>query len=465
LTLPEGSAGEPPPPVVHDVVVVGGGIGGLAVAHAIVTERPDASVVVLEEAGRVGGQVMTTVSDGYTFEHGASSLMIRPAHAALIDAVGLQDRACVASRDGTRSSVYAGGALHPVPRSPRDMVASGLLSGRGKLRALAEPIMGRAPTADDDTVYDFAARRFGKEFARRVAVTALQGVTAGDAQTTSLRAVSPALYHLDRTAGRLGLLGRAAVAARGRRNEAASPYDGSVTFRDGGLQVLTDTLAQRLAPRIRLGARVDTLQITADRYTAVLCGGDLIHGRRVVLAVPASRAASLLRRLVPDAAAALAEVPYAGMRIVGLGYGREAFARPVQGLGFLAPPRDPAGVIGAILASNMFPEQAPDDHVLVRVFAGGVWTPAAVDEPQEVAVDRARRALQVVYGVRGEPVFIRTAHHPRVMPQYGPQHARRVERLLHALRAYPGLVLAPTTYTGVGLHDTISGALTAARAV
>ena len=134
-----------------DVIVVGGGIGGLTAAHTIAAECPDASIVVLEATDRPGGQVVTTTAHGYTFEHGATSLMMRgPETSLLVDQLGLRDSLQPAAPAGLRGFFYTGGMLRPLPRTPRAAARSPLLSTTGKLRALAEPLLGRPTHGRED---------------------------------------------------------------------------------------------------------------------------------------------------------------------------------------------------------------------------------------------------------------------------------------------------------------------------
>ena len=75
----------------------------------------------------------------------------------------------------------------------RDDVLNEFVSvARGKLRLLREPFVGRG-SDDDESVFDFVARRFGPEAAERAAGPALIGVYAGDAAALSVRAAFPRL--------------------------------------------------------------------------------------------------------------------------------------------------------------------------------------------------------------------------------------------------------------------------------
>ncbi len=449
-----------------DVVVIGGGLCGLAAAHAVVLARPELAVTVLEAASRAGGQVQTTTEAGYTFEHGATTLTTgRPETRELIERLGLEERVQRAGDESKRSFVYRGGRLHPVPRTPQDLLASPLLSWKGKLRMLAEPVARRGAPAGDETVYGFVARRFGHELARLAAMTALQGVTAGDARTTSLAAVAPRVLQLDCAVDRWGLVGHMAR-ARPRAAEGQPRRGGACTFRGGGLHVLPAALADALGERLRLGVRVSELRHAGDGgYEVVTNAGECLRARQVIVATPAAAAARILRGLVPQVAAEAAAIGYAPLRVVGLGYRRSAFRSPPQGIGFLAVPDARAGIIGAITSSNLFGGQAPPDRVLVRAFVGGVFAPEAVDEPVDAAVARVERVLSRVYGLSEDPEYVRDARWAAGIPQYGrdqPARARRVER---AVAGCAGLHLPTTLVTGVGLEETIAAAAAVSRDV
>src|SRR4051794_3547998 len=367
-----------------DVLVVGAGIAGLTAAEAITRSQPERDLIIVEADRRAGGQIRTTVADGYTFEHGATALTTRrPTTRHLLERLGLVHDPASAGR----SHVYSSGALHPVPRTPRELVRSGLISSAAKLRLLMEPVAGRPARAPDESVYELVARRFGDGVARVAATTALQGVTAGDARATSVRAVAPRLYAMDRAAGRAGVL------VDGLRSGRTGARSGPCSFPDGGLQRLPEALSTALGARLRLQATVSDLRRDgAAGYVAQLDGA-VVHAQHVLLAVPAGRAAALLHDLAPDAAEELAAISTAPLRVIGLGYPRAAFATPPDGVGFLAVPDERLGIIGAIFSSNLFPWQAPAGRVLVRAFLGGTFAPDAVLESTEAAIGRVARVL------------------------------------------------------------------------
>jgi oxygen-dependent protoporphyrinogen oxidase len=64
--------------------------------------------------------------------------------------------------------VLHAGRLHTLPTGPLSLLTSGLLSRRGKLRALTEPLRSRG-AALDATVADFVRHRLGEEALSRLA--------------------------------------------------------------------------------------------------------------------------------------------------------------------------------------------------------------------------------------------------------------------------------------------------------
>lgn len=444
-------------PATCDVVVIGAGLCGLGIAHAVLQARPDLSVVVLEACDRAGGQLRTTSAAGYTFEHGATALTTNRAQTLeLVRRLGLEARLQAAAEEGKRSFLYADGSLHPVPRTPRDFAASSLLTWKGKLRTLAEPIARRRAPVQDETVYEFVARRFGDEIARVAAMTALQGVTAGDARATSLPAVAQRLQQLDQSVGATGLVGHM-VRAAARARQSQPRRGGAHTFRDGGLQVLPDTLAAALGDRLRCGVTVTEVRREAsDRYAILTAGGQRVQAHQVVIATPAAAAAQILRPLVPEASAEVAAIESAPLRVVGLGYRRAAFGKAPLGVGFLSLPDARAPVIGAIVSSNLFPGQAPPDRILVRAFVGGVFAPAAVHEPTDAAIARIERILAHVYGLREAPEYVQDARWTEGIPQYPRGQMARAQRVEQAIARHIGLHLPATLVAGIGLEEAIA---------
>lgn len=467
-----------------DTVVVGAGLAGLTVAYQLRRDAPGMRVLVLEAATRPGGQIVTDMSDGYTFEHGASALVgSHPLTMELLGSLGLAGRVEPAVEAGRTTYLWYGGRLHPVPRSMGAAVRTRLLSRQAKVRVLAEPLLGRGMPGVDETVHEFAARRFGTEPAQVLVGALVQGITAGDARETDLRGLSERIWQLDQvTRGKSLLLyalrarlkqARAERRVPARRGSHSAGMTGPVTLRGGGLVVLVDALCAAVGDALECASPVLTVTTGTSRRYAVINGGDrtgrgAVQTDTVVFATPAHRTAGLLAQLAPQAGAALAGIDHADLRVIGLGFPRTAFGSPPRGFGFLSPPGQGLNLIGATVSSNAFPEQAPPGHVLIRVFAGGTFAPHLVDLSTEDAVRLVISDLRHVFDLHGPPTYVRDVRWRSAIPQYASNHPATVAQA--GVQGLPGMHVTGNAYVGPGIGETLrsavhtAGVITAERA-
>jgi oxygen-dependent protoporphyrinogen oxidase len=446
-----------------DVLVIGAGIAGLTVAHTLRGSAAARSVLVLEEGAHPGGKVATEVRDGYTFDLGPSQFSRRaPDTAALLDELGLTDRVTVAGPAAREVYVVRGERVLPIPTSPAAAVTSRLLSPLAKLRILLEPLLaGSAPA--EETVYAFAARHFGHEFARVVVAAAALGTTAADIRDTSLDAAFPRVRQLEATVGRSGLLGAALKAVRQQQPGTGPPL---ASFSPGGVAVLADALSASLGDVVRCGATVIGLRPGSQRRYEVSTGsGESYHADVVVLAVPSYAAAPLLARLAPDAAGAANGIPFVGVRVVGLGYRLADLSSPVRGSGILAPHRPGRRVFAVAPVSNVFAGHAPAGHQLLRVFTGGQHDPEMLRLPLDQALDVIRADLRRLLGLTASPCFVTEAQWPQGIPRYRLGHLARVRAIEAALADHPGLFITGNFLYGAGLDATIRHARALAQRV
>src|SRR5262245_25513189 len=124
-----------------DALVAGAGIAGLAAALELQSRGRE--VLVLDPLDRPGGVLRTDPGAGYVVERGANSAMVKAPMLRFLEERGLEG-ALQAARPASRARMlFRDGALVRVPASPLGLVATPLLSARGKLRLLAEPFVRR----------------------------------------------------------------------------------------------------------------------------------------------------------------------------------------------------------------------------------------------------------------------------------------------------------------------------------
>src|SRR5262245_22161367 len=141
-------------------VVVGAGIAGLGAALEL--QGHVGEVVLVDASDRPGGVLRTDHVAGFVVERGPNTFRVNPAFRGAIASLGLDGEILRARPASRLRFVYRDGELVPAPLSPFAFARSGLLSRRGKLRALAEPFVRRGD-AGGESVAEFVRRRLGPE--------------------------------------------------------------------------------------------------------------------------------------------------------------------------------------------------------------------------------------------------------------------------------------------------------------
>jgi oxygen-dependent protoporphyrinogen oxidase len=432
------------------IAVIGGGLGGLTAARALVVAGLDAHV--LEAGVRAGGVIGTSEVDGFVREHAASSFLGGPARGALALCEQLGVAVDKASPRAKRRWIFLDGKLRALPRTPVELVRSDLLTWRGKLDLLREPFRpGRGH--GDESVYAFAARRFGAEAARAIVAPFVTGVFAADAHDVSLEAGFPRLADLDAGGGLVrGMLAQAARGmirrvAGGRTTKTAA----GLWAPHGGLGAMVAALTRELGPRVQLGVKVR--EIAADAR------GVVIDGERwdaAVLAVPAEDAVGLVAA-VPELASRLGAFHRAPTSLVYLGYPAAAVPAAVDGFGFLVAQGEDLRVLGVVFESVVWPDRAPSGQVLLRCIFGGGRDPDAATIDDATMIAHARRDVGLVLGATGKPTHASVVRWKRGVAQYRVGHRDHVRAAVTAARTRR-IALAGADYRGPGVNDLCADA-------
>ncbi len=192
------------------VVVIGAGISGLAAAYRIRERCARAGhpveLTVLEAQAEAGGHARTTRDDGFLVENGPNGFLDRahePWARELARDLGIESSLVEARPEAKRRFILFDGRLRRAPDSPPALIASDALTPAGKLRLLLEPFARPRPAGVDETVYDFATRRIGREAAERLVDAAVSGITAGDSRSLSVRDAFPLMTEMERDHGSL----------------------------------------------------------------------------------------------------------------------------------------------------------------------------------------------------------------------------------------------------------------------
>jgi oxygen-dependent protoporphyrinogen oxidase len=287
----------------------------------------------------------------------------------------------------------------------------------------------------------------------------------------SLQSCCPRIRELEREYG--GLLRAMLKLAKQKKAErkagkqvasAAGP-GGVLTSFVAGIQALTDATAARLAGSVRTGAAVSALRPLDGGWELELASGERLASELVISAAPAHALTTLLQPLDRELAALFAGIPYASMNVICCGYVRERIARDLDGFGYLIPRKEGRSTLGTLWDSSIFPQRAPEGHVLLRSMMGGATNPGAIELTDAEVLARTLADLRDIMGIEARPDFVRIFRHPRAIPQYLSGHARRLEAIGERLQGHPGLFVTGNALYGVGLNDCVHAANRAADQV
>lgn len=423
------------------VVVVGGGISGLAAAWT--ARRAGLDVVVLERERDVGGKARTIARDGWLTEGGPSGFLGgRPEMDRLVDETGLRPEVVTAQPASKRRFVHGNGATREIVPHPIKLVTNGVLSVRGALRMLAEPFVPRYGGVEE-SVWGFAARRLGPEFANRLVMPMTLGVFAGDGRALSLDAAFPRMRALEREHGSLirGLV------ARKRKMR------GTLTSFRGGIQSLPKALAERGGFEVRRGVAVESIGSENDRWIVRAAAGEPLSADALVLAGEPWAMAELLAARDPAIATDLRAIKCPPVSVVALGYAPPAAEKIPVGFGVLIARGERFRMLGNLWESRIYPGRSPDGMVLVRAVYGGAVDEAVGAADSDTLLTLARREVETFYGFSQAPVFSHVERWPRAIPQYELGHPARVKRIEDALRTVPNLWITGNGLRGVSFAD------------
>jgi oxygen-dependent protoporphyrinogen oxidase len=442
------------------VAVVGGGIAGLSAAYELC--RRNVPFVLLEGGTQWGGVIRTERAAGFLLEGGPDTLLAqKPAGLALVHELGLDSRLVPVNAEHRTLYVLHRGELHAlpdgmvlgVPTRVAPLVRTRLFSWPGKLRMAGDLLIPRGHPGADESIAAFFRRRLGSEALERLGGPFLAGIHAGDPEHLSLPANFPALTALE---ARHGSLIRGLLTSRPRAAGPPAPMFYSLR---GGLGELVQALVARLpAERLWPGRRVRGLRRHGDGFVLDTDGGREVRARAVVLAVPAYRASALLAGLDGVAAAALAGVRFASTAAVYLGYRRQDVAHPLDGHGLIVPEAEELHTSACSFFSTKFPGRAPEGHVLLRGFLGGMRHPESLQGTDEDLGARVHGELAPVLGLGARPVLERVYRWPSGTPQMEVGHQARVAELEARLGAHPGLFLTGSGLRGAGIPDCVADA-------
>jgi protoporphyrinogen/coproporphyrinogen III oxidase len=446
-------------------VVVGAGISGLTAAYAL--KKSGITTILFEASSRTGGVIQSVQRDGFLVECGPQSFNGNAAIASLCKDLGLLDQRIFADPKAPRY-VLIDGQLQNVPMGP-GLLLSPFVSPGTLFAALRDLLGSSRPPEPDESVADFARRKFTPTFLDRLVGPFVSGVYAGDPEKLSLRAAFPILYEAETSKHSL-VRGAIAVmeARRAERGAALAEKRTLQSFREGN-ETLIRALAKNLDDQLFCDIEVTAAEAldpgheaNAARFHLALNtprGEERIEAERLILACSPSAAGRILAQLNSQFESELSAIESVSVAVVSLGYCQADVDHSLNGFGFLVPRSSGLDVLGTVWNSSLFPARAPQGHVLLTSFVGGATNPGIVQKSPEELVSLAHREISPVLSIRNAPVFSNVIVWPQAIPQYNLGHTARIAAIEKLRTAFPGLHFATNYLHGPAIGTCVEQAL------
>ncbi len=450
----------------HDVVIIGGGLTGLSLAAYLKSKGK--SVKLLEANQRLGGQIRSCYSDGFTYEAGPNSGII--SREEVYDLMDLfpdkEDLFQIANQEAKKRFILKGGRFHEMPSGAKSAFATTLFSWKDKFRIFGEPFRTKGKD-QNESLKDLVIRRLGRSYYDYAVDPFIGGIYAGDPSQLVTRFALPKLYALEANHG--SFIRGAMAKMKEKPREGYSKPSKEIFSVKGGLSKLIDRLSLLLdKDDVILSAdiRSITYQGANDWRTQIKAQEEDIelNSSHLISTVPAYNLENLFPFLDEDFYKAVHQLVYAPVIQIALGY-KQAPNINFHGFGGLMPSCEEQDVLGILNLSATFAGRTPEGGLLLSAFMGGLRKPELLQYSDEEIYNILFGRLENFLGLKQRPDMTDIFRYERAIPQYGAYMEDILREVSRVEEAYEGLILAGNLRDGIGIPDRIKQAITIAKSL
>ena len=393
------------------LAIVGGGISGLSLAYYL---QNDYDITVFEK-DKWGGKAYTQKVNNYLLEEGVNGFLSNsPLTLQLCEEIDIKP---IKANENSKKRFIYDDKLIEIPLKPLDFLKSDILSFWGKLRVamefFVEPICDR-----EESVADFANRRLGKEFTKRMMTPMLAGIYASTPEKTSMNAAFPKLKKIECEYGSLfkGMI---------KLKRGGQP-SGELHSFEYGMSEFIERLKEKTKANF-IKKEINDIE-------------ELKEFDKVVIATPTYDAAKILKKH-ETLSKLLEKIEYNPVAIVGFDYEN---IEPI-GFGILTLKNISLGIL---MDKYIFPNRNA-----IRVMLGGARYPEIRDMSEEEIIEKAKEDVEKITGAKN-PKFKWIKVHKNAIPNYSLGHQKLIDEIFKEAEKL-GIILHSNAYNGVSFNDCI----------
>ncbi|XP_068631000.1 protoporphyrinogen oxidase [Battus philenor] len=462
--------------------ILGGGLGGLSTGYYLLknnlSNNNNLKFLLLEATNYCGGWIKSIKTKDYVFEQGPRT--IRPKGVVglntlnMIQDLGLSEHVLPIKSDHPAAKnrmIYANNSLHLLPSGFKGVFQRNEPFSKPLIYAIFKDLWNPHKQLQDDSIYNFVERRFGKEIADYAIAPMICGICAGDAKEISVKFLMRTLFEWEQNHG--GVVKGMFKSMFKTKSESdmqlselakkAQEEKWNVYTIKGGIANFPASLLQHLKENnvdIKLNNKVREIQFV-DSSTVKLINnsGEEIITNHVYSSIPSHALADLVVKQHPELAENLKEIPFVTVGIVNL-YFKTNKTLISPAFGFLVPPIENSPILGVVFDSCCIPDQ---NGTVLTVMLGGRWFKEKFGNSvtEKELFDIAQRELRSILNIMEEPTVYNVNILDKCIPQYVIGHYERVEKIRQYIQDHNlPISLVGSSYDGVGVNDVIYSAKT-----
>ena len=402
------------------LAIVGGGISGLSLAYYL---QDDFEITIFEK-DKWGGKAYTTKIDNYLLEEGVNGFLNNsPKTLELCKEIGIEP---IKANENAKKRFIYDEKLKEIPTKPIDFLKSDIMPFLAKLRILMDFFI--KPNCEEESVEEFANRRFGKVFTQKLMIPMIAGIYASTPDKISMNAAFSKLKKIECEYGSLfkGMI---------KLKRGGQPSGELHSFEYGMSEFINRLKEKTNANFIKREIKdIDELK----------------DFDKLVIATPAYEAAKILSKY-KKLSEMLSKIEYNPVAIVGFDY---EDIKPI-GFGILSIKEK---TLGILMDKYIFPNRNT-----IRVMLGGARYPDIKYLSEDDIIEIAKKDVEKMTNSKN-PKFTWIKFHKKAIPNYSIGHQKLVDEIFKEARNN-GIILTGNAYKGVSFNDCIKNSFELAKKI